>query len=78
MSTAAGLRRAADLLGGIIIAARLARHDGWSRAQLAAHQRARCLRMAQYARANIPLYRDMYQSVAGRHGPPAVNPGGPP
>ncbi len=60
----AGLRRAADLLGGIILAARLARHDGWSRAQLAAHQRARCLRMAQYARVNIPLYRDLYHGAA--------------
>ena len=56
-------RRMTDLARAVALAAGLERHDGWTRARLAAWQRARLLRIVRHAAANVPLYRALYRGL---------------
>ena len=57
-------RRCTDLLGAVVLAARLGRHDAWTPEHLAAYQRARFLRVVRHAQAHVPFYRDLYRGIA--------------
>jgi phenylacetate-coenzyme A ligase PaaK-like adenylate-forming protein len=64
MITKSIMRRASDLIGAVVLAARLARHDAWTPARLAAYQRARALRIIRHAAANTRLYGNLYREIA--------------
>jgi phenylacetate-coenzyme A ligase PaaK-like adenylate-forming protein len=57
-------RRVADFAAALILANRFAARDAWSRAQLAAHQRAAFLGIVRHAKASSPFYRDLYRDIA--------------
>jgi phenylacetate-coenzyme A ligase PaaK-like adenylate-forming protein len=57
------LKQVGDLLHGLAIERRLRAHDGWTRDQLARHQRRELAGLVRHALAHSRLYRELYDGL---------------